>query len=149
MVRRIQINVFQTVLLLTVRPNEIKRLNTDYQDLSSLHSLDVDAEIDRALAVAMPCVDSDSHQIHIVAEPLDVACNFAAWNREMQTESGQQLWAHRRIRKSKRDISGRRPTWFGGFGERQGVSPPRAILCPDEVPVGGATNGVDLGQNQN
>ena len=91
MVRRIGINVFQTVLLPTVRPNEIKRLNTDYQDLSSLHSLDVDAEIDRALAVAMPCVDSDSHQIHIVAEPLDVACNFAAWNREMQTESGQQL----------------------------------------------------------
>ena len=65
------------------------------------------------------------------------------------SSSGQQLWAHRRIRKSKRDISGRRPTWFGGFGERQGVSPPSAILCPDEVPVGGATNGVDLGQNQN
>ncbi|MEJ7594991.1 MAG: hypothetical protein WKF77_25985, partial [Planctomycetaceae bacterium] len=56
------------------------------------------AEIDRALAVARPCFDSDQHQIHFVGEPLDVACNVATWNREMQTDFGRQLWGRRRVR---------------------------------------------------
>ena len=98
LMRRIGMKAFQAVLLPTFGPNEIKRLNTDCQDLSSLHLLDVDAEIDRALAVASPCFDSDLHQIHFVGKPPDVACNVATWNREMQTDFGRQLWGHRRLR---------------------------------------------------
>jgi hypothetical protein len=98
LMRRIGMKAFQTVLLPAVGPNEIKRLNTESVDLTSLHSLNVDAEIDRALVVARPCFDSDRHQIHFVGEPLDVACNVATWNREMQTERGRELWGRRRMR---------------------------------------------------
>jgi hypothetical protein len=98
LMRRIGMKAFQTVLLPAVGPNEIKRLNADSEDLSLLQALDVDAEIDRALVVARPCFDSERHQIHFVGEPLDVVCNVATWNREMQTESGRQLWGRRRVR---------------------------------------------------
>ena len=98
LMRRIGMKAFQTVLLPTIEPEQIKRLNSLDGDLKSLGLLDVNAEIDRALSVARPCVDSEQHKIHFVGEPLDVACNVATWNREMQTESGRQLWARRRVR---------------------------------------------------
>jgi len=98
LMRRIGMRAFQTVLLPSMAPEEIKRLNTGSDGTSSLRSLDVDAEIDRALAVAKPCFDSDQHQIHFVGEPLDVACNIATWNREMNSEAGQRLWGRRRVR---------------------------------------------------
>ena len=98
LMRRIGMKAFQTVLLPTMEPEHIKRLNSPGSDREALKSLDVNAEIDRALSVARPCFDSDRHQIHFVGEPLDVACNVATWNREMQTECGRKLWGRRRVR---------------------------------------------------
>jgi hypothetical protein len=89
---------FQTVLLPSTGPLDIKRLNSGPPDLAGLRSLDINAEIDRALAIARPCFDSDEHQIHFVGEPLDVACNVATWNREMESESDRKLWGRRRVR---------------------------------------------------
>ena len=63
---------FQTVLLPTTKPEQIKRLNSSDSDLNAFGTLDVKAEIDRALAVAPPCVDSERHEIHFVGEPLVV-----------------------------------------------------------------------------
>ncbi len=98
LMRRIGMRAFQTVLLPSVAPDEIKRLNTGSDGSSSLRSLDVDAEIDRALSIARPCFDSSQHQIHFVGEHLDVACNIATWNREMETDAGRSLWGRRRVR---------------------------------------------------
>ena len=98
LMRRIGMKAFQTVLLPSVAPDEIKRLNTGDSGSSLLRTLDVDAEIDRALSIARPCFDSPQHQIHFVGEPLDVACNIATWNREMETEAGRNLWGRRRVR---------------------------------------------------
>ncbi len=98
LMRRIGMKAFQTVLLPSVAPDEIRRLNTEDDGSSSLPSLDVDAEIDRALSIARPCFDSSQNQIHFVGEPLDVACNIATWNSEMATQDGRTLWGRRRVR---------------------------------------------------
>ena len=98
LMRRIGMKAFQTVLLPTVAPLDIKRMNIGDPNSLPLQSLDVDAEIDRALAIAKPYFDSPQHRIHFVGEPLDVACNIATWNRELQSEAGRQLWGRRRVR---------------------------------------------------
>lgn len=98
LMRRIGMKAFQTVLLPSIAPDDIKRLNSASANSSSLQSLDIEAEIDRALAVAQPCFPSPQHQIHFAGEPLDVACNIATWNREITTETGRRLWGRRRVR---------------------------------------------------
>ncbi len=74
LMRRIGMKAFQTVLLPAIAPLDIKRMNIGDPSSLPLQSLDVDAEIDRALAIARPCFDSQQHQIHFVGEPLDVTC---------------------------------------------------------------------------
>lgn len=97
LMRRIGMKAFQTVLLPEFAPEDIKRLNTGSRFDPGTAKIDVDAEIDRALAVARPCFDTADHQIHFVGEHLDVACNIAIWNREMETETGRTLWGRRRV----------------------------------------------------
>ena len=96
LMRRIGMKAFQTVLLPEIGPEEIKRLNVN-GERSAMPALDVDAEIDRALSVARPCFAAAEHQIHFVGEHLDVACNVAIWNREMETETGRAQWGRRRV----------------------------------------------------
>jgi hypothetical protein len=97
LMRRIGMKAFQTVLLPEIGPEEIKCLNVNGERSIALPALNVDAEIDRALSVARPCFPAAEHQIHFVGEHLDVACNVAIWNREMETEAGRTLWGGRRV----------------------------------------------------
>lgn len=79
------------MLLPEIGPEEIKCLNVNGERSIALPALNVDAEIDRALSVARPCFPAAEHQIHFVGEHLDVACNVAIWNREMETEAEHTL----------------------------------------------------------
>lgn len=97
LMRRIGMRAFQTVLLPTCSPAEVKKLNTAGQPRSTFDSINIDAEIDRALCVARPCLESTDHEIHFVGELLDVACNIAIWNREFDSVDGQKLWGRRRV----------------------------------------------------
>ena len=97
LMRHIGMKAFQTVLLPQCSPAEVKRLNTAGHNLSTCQSININAEIDRVLSVGRPCLEATNHEIHFVGELLDVVCNIAIWNRELDSLDGLKLWGRRRV----------------------------------------------------
>lgn len=95
--RRIGMEAYQTALLPSIAPAEIRRLN--HLSLVQLASaaLDVTPEIERALLVSQSLLRTDAMNIHFVANLMEVTLNLKQWNHDLTTEAGQILWGKRTV----------------------------------------------------
>lgn len=98
LMRQLGMNAFQTMLLPTISPEEIFRLN--HLDKRTLAQLDLQPqrEIARAMQVTEPLGITDGHRVFFVGDLLDVLWNLRYWNRGILTDTGGQLWGRRRVR---------------------------------------------------
>jgi len=88
---------YQTLLLPELPPNEIKRLN--HLDLVQLDNqgLQVDREIERAMAVSEPVMTMNDCEIHLAGDLLIVFLNLRRWNDDVSTQDGRRLWGRRTV----------------------------------------------------
>jgi len=95
--RRLGMNAFHTVLLPALSGDEIKQLN--HTELGSLrrHDLDLNAEIERALAVSQPMGRFDGREIYFAGNAFEVAGNVRQWNRDMAIKANRRLWGQRTV----------------------------------------------------
>lgn len=97
LLRHVGISAFQTVLLPSVEPAEIKRLNHSSIDALRCSNLDVPRELSRVFQIIEPVIDDDGHRIHFVSELFDVIRNLHHWNLEVGTPEGAALWKRRTV----------------------------------------------------
>ena len=88
---------FQTVLLPYHRPTDIKRLNYLPLEMLLEERLDVAGEIERALTVTEPTLNSEEGSIHFAGNIIEALLNAYRWNKDMETPEGHQLWGHRTV----------------------------------------------------
>lgn len=97
LLRRIGISAFQTVLLPSVEPEQIKRLNhSTLQQLSNCN-LDVPSELSRVFQIVEPVIADNGHRIHFVSELFDVIRNLHRWNSEVAKPESADLWKRRTV----------------------------------------------------
>lgn len=98
LMRRVGMRAFQTILLPTISPDEIKRLN--HLPLSDLlnASIDTEAELSRALLVSDAVSSSKDYELHYAGDLFDVFSNVQRWNTELATDRGKELWGKRTIK---------------------------------------------------
>lgn len=95
--RHIGMEAYQTVLLPHRSREEIKRLNLLSLDAIIRTAINVAPEIERALTVSQSLLQTDTMNIHFVANLMEVMLNLNQWNHDLATESGQQLWGKRTV----------------------------------------------------
>jgi len=97
LLRHVGISAFQTVLLPTVEPDQIKRLN--HSSLETLRSskLDIPRELNRVFQIVEPMIEDDGHRIHFASELFDVIRNLHRWNSEVAQPDGAELWKRRTV----------------------------------------------------
>ena len=95
--RYVGMRAFQTPLFPTLPADRIKQLN--YLDLATLkqEKLNVQREIQRALAVSQALAPSADVDIHFVANNMEATLNLRRWNQEITTTAGQDWWGRRTI----------------------------------------------------
>ena len=98
LMRRVGMRAFQTMLLPTILPNEIKRLNhLPMSDLLNT-SIDTEAELSRALLVSNAVSSGKDYELHYAGDLFDVFSNVHRWNTELATDRGKNLWGKRTIK---------------------------------------------------
>lgn len=95
--RRLRMKAFQTVLLPTHSGSDIKRLNYLPLDMLPDESIDIKAEVTRALTVTQPVLEGVEGNIHFVANVMEVRLNIYRWNMDLQSDAGRELWGKRTI----------------------------------------------------
>jgi hypothetical protein len=95
--RRIGMEAYQTVLLPHTSRQEIRRLNHLAPDALIQEALNVQAEIERVLTVCYSLGQTDTMNIHFVANLMEVMFNLEQWNQDLATKSGQALWGKRTV----------------------------------------------------
>lgn len=98
LMRRVGMRAFQTMLLPTMSPDEIKRLN--HLPMSDLlnSSIDTEAELSRALLVSNAVSSGKDYELHYAGDLFDVFSNVQRWNTELATDRGKELWGKRTIK---------------------------------------------------
>ncbi len=98
LMRRVGMRAFQTMLLPTISPNEIKRLN-HLPIAELLHaSIDTEAELSRAMHIANAVSSGKDYELHYAGDLFDVFSNVQQWNTELATDRGKDLWGKRTIK---------------------------------------------------
>jgi hypothetical protein len=97
LMRRVGMRAVQTVLFPSLGGPEVKRFNHMSPDELRASSLDVQPEIERALAVSIPQGTAGGHRIYFAGEVVDVLLNARAWNEAVASSHGQELWGQRRV----------------------------------------------------
>ena len=98
LMRRVGMRAFQTMLLPTVSPDEIKRLNHLPKSELLTTSIDTEAELTRALLVSNAISAGDDYELHYAGDLFDVFGNVQRWNEELDTDHGKDLWGKRTIK---------------------------------------------------
>lgn len=98
LMRRVGMRAFQTMLLPTISPRDIKRLN--HLSIAELltQSIDTNAEVARAMLVSSAISASNDYELHYAGDLFDVFSNTQRWNEEVSTPRGQELWGKRTIK---------------------------------------------------
>ncbi len=95
--RQVGMEAYQTMLLPHMLPGEIKRLNhLNLVDLDR-QGLNVEREIERAIAISEPVLTISDCEIHRAGDLLVVFLNLRRWNDELSTEDGRRLWGRRTV----------------------------------------------------
>ncbi|WOD40456.1 hypothetical protein [Nodosilinea sp. E11] len=98
LMREVGMNAFQTVLLPQFSPREIKRINHLPQELILVESLDIKAEIFRAISVSEFVLDLQDRRLHFAGDFLEVFLNLRQWNYEiLHDPTAQDKWGQRTI----------------------------------------------------
>lgn len=98
LMRRVGMRAFQTMLLPRYSPDEIKRLNhLSVEDLFS-QSIDIEAEISRAMLISDSLSTTGTIELHYAGDLQEVFGNCQRWNDEIATPSGKALWGKRTIK---------------------------------------------------
>lgn len=97
LMRHLGMNAFQTLLLPGFGPDEIKRINHLKLPSIEFENIPVSAEIERALAVSEPLLESPDRRIHMAGDLTEVMLNIRSWNEEMETDAGRALWNRRTV----------------------------------------------------
>jgi hypothetical protein len=97
LMRQIGMKAYQTVLFPYISPGEVQRINQLSPDLLFAQNLDVDRELERALAVTEPAASMTDYNIHLVGDLLGVMLSLRRWNEDMCTESGKRMWGRRTV----------------------------------------------------
>ena len=97
LLRHVGISAFQTVLLPSVEPEEIKRLNHSSLDRLRSSNLDVSSELNRVFQIVEPVIENDGHRIHFASELFDVIRNLHRWNSEVSQPDSAELWKRRTV----------------------------------------------------
>jgi len=98
LMRRVGMRAFQTMLLLSISPSDIKRLN--HLSIAELltQSIDNNAEVARAMLVSSAISVNNDYELHYVGDLFEVFSNAQRWNEEVSTPRGHELWGKRTIK---------------------------------------------------
>lgn len=98
LMREVGMNAFQTVLLPQFLPWDIKRINHLPQELIFAESLDIKAEISRAISVSDFVLDLQDRRLHFAGDFLEVFLNLRQWNHEILHDPiAKDKWGQRTI----------------------------------------------------
>ncbi len=120
--RHFGIRAFQTVLLPSRSPGDVKMLNHLDAETLTRDGPPVEPEIERALSVCHETAVTPDLSIHFAGDTLDVLLNLARWNEDMEIPEIRTSWGTRRVRYFVHD------PWSGLFAPSK--------FCA-YVPVGG------------
>ncbi len=95
--RQVGMKAYQTVLFPYLAPADLQRLNQLGVVALPDHNLDVDREIDRALAVTQPMIIMKNYDIHLVGDLLAVMLNLSQWNNDIRECESMRLWGSRTV----------------------------------------------------
>ena len=95
LMRAVGMAAHQTVLFPFLDPADVQRLNHAPPELIAARSLDVAAELDRAVAVAESRGRVAGASIHFAGDVLEVLLNARRWNDDIATPPGAALWGAR------------------------------------------------------
>ncbi len=96
LMRHIGMSAFQTTLLPSLPPEEIRRINQLEKHLIAGLNLDTRQEIARAMIVSEALAMTGRYRVFFVGDLLEVMCNLQYWNRSVLTDDGRKLWGCRR-----------------------------------------------------
>jgi hypothetical protein len=97
LMRHVGMSAIQTVLLPALNGVEVQRFNQMSKDELRRIGPDVQPEIERVFAVTTPQGAAGHHRIFLAGEIVDVLLNAQAWNRQVATRAGRDLWGRRRV----------------------------------------------------
>jgi hypothetical protein len=97
LMRQVGMKAYQTVLFPYMAPADVQRINQLSQDALFAQDLDVDREIERALAVTEPAISMANYDIHLVGDLLGVMLSLRRWNEDVTTEAGKRMWGRRTV----------------------------------------------------
>jgi hypothetical protein len=103
LMRQVGMRAYQTVLFPYLSPADVQRLNQ--LDVAALpaENLDIDREVERALAVTEPMVTTADHDIHLVGDLLAVMLSLRQWNEDMSMAGLRHMWGSRTVTYFVRD----------------------------------------------
>jgi hypothetical protein len=122
LMRQVGMKAYQTVLFPYLAPAEVKRLNHLKAAALLAQKLDVDREIERALAVTEPLIAMTDYDIHLVGDILTVILNLRQWNEDMATEEARRL-------------SGSRTVTYFVYDEESGLFAPSKFCAYTAIPT--------------
>jgi hypothetical protein len=97
LMRQVGMKAYQTVLFPYLAPAEVQRINQLSRDALFVQNLDVDREIERALAVTEPTISMTNYDLHLVGDLLGVMLSLRHWNEDMSNEIGKRMWGRRTV----------------------------------------------------
>ncbi|WP_157174395.1 hypothetical protein [Thiocystis violascens] len=97
LMRRLGMQVFQIPLFPTMTGSLVKELNHLHRPELIGSQLDVEPEIERALAIGEPVHADSSHRIYFVSNAFEVSLNVMEWNRSTASSDGARLWGKRTV----------------------------------------------------
>ena len=97
LMRQVGMKAYQTVLFPYLAPADVQRLNHLNVAALPAENLDVDREIERALAVTEPVITMTDYDLHLAGDLLAVMLNLRQWNEDMATEGARRLWGSRTV----------------------------------------------------
>lgn len=95
--RAVGIPAFQVDLLPDVDGSTIKALNASSRARLDAAAIDVDAEIDRVIAIADARLVEGWHRIHMADNAFAVCANIRAWNAALDDPVTAKRWGRRRV----------------------------------------------------
>ncbi len=99
LMREVGMNAFQTVLLPSLSPSEVKRINHLERELIAREPLDIAAEISRAMVVSEALINEPDKKLYFASDLLDVFLNLRRWNAEISSDGlALDEWGRRTIK---------------------------------------------------
>jgi hypothetical protein len=100
LMRQIGISAFQTALLPSFGPDEVKELNQLALVELSKRRLPIGWEIERAIKVSTPIYTIRNADIHFAGDPFEAMFNIHQWNQEIRNPRYRTLWGKRIVKYS-------------------------------------------------